>query len=210
MGGVIGDVEALKSKILKQAREQAAATLDRARRVSERDLVYARADADEIGSQQRATIQPMAEMEQRKTLVAAEMGARRNLLEKKEELVSRVFAEAENKLEKLRGSDAYMDIIFRLIEEAAASINGDMIVEFGKKDEDTFTPEVISLIESRIAGSLGTEVRLQFRCVGDTISAGVLIISADGRMIIDNSFSGRLNRLKEELRGKVSEMLLEE
>jgi V/A-type H+-transporting ATPase subunit E len=210
MGGVIGDVEALKSKILEQAREQAARTLDRARRVSERDLVYAKAEADEISSQQRATVQPMAEMEQRKTLVAAEMGARRKLLEKKEELVSRAFAEAEDKLEKLRGSDAYMDVIFRLIEEGAASINGDMIVEFGEKDKDIFAPEVISLIESRISGSLGTEVRLQFRCVGDTISAGVLIRSEDGRMIIDNSLSGRLNRLKEELRGEVSEMLLQE
>jgi len=210
MGRVIGDIEALKGKILEQAREQAVATLDRARRVSERDLVYAKAEADEISSQQRAEIQPRAEMEQRKTLAAAEMEARRNLLEKKEELVSRVFAEAENELEELRGSDAYMDIIFRLIEESADNINGDMIVEFGEKDKDTFTPEVISLIESRIAGSLGTEVRLQFRCAGDTISAGVLIRSEDGRMIIDNSFSGRLNRLKEELRGKVSEMLLEE
>lgn len=210
MGGVVGDVEALRTEVLKQAREQAASTLDRAQRVSERDLVYARQEAEEIKSQQRVNVQPMAEMEKKKTIAAAKMEARARLLEKKEELVSRVFAEAENRLEELRGSEAYMDIIRKLIEEGVVSIGGDAIVEFGEKDEGILTPEAVSLIESRVAESLGKHLQLQFRCVDDNISAGVVVRSRDGRAIIDNSFSGRLKRLREELRGEVSEMLLEE
>jgi vacuolar-type H+-ATPase subunit E/Vma4 len=210
MGGVVGDVDALRSEILKQAQEQVAGTLDRAQRVSERDLVYARAEAEEIRSQQRAKVQPMAEMEKRKTIAAADMEARRKLLEKKEELVSRIFTEAEKRLEELRGSDAYMDIIHKLIEEGVAGIGGDAIVEFGEKDENIFTPEAISSIESNMTESLGKDLQLQFRCIGSNISAGVVVRSTDGRAIIDNSFSGRLKRLKEELRGKVSEILLEE
>jgi vacuolar-type H+-ATPase subunit E/Vma4 len=210
MGGVVGDVEALRREILKQAQEQAAKTLDRVQRVSERDLAYAREEAEEIRSQQRAAVQPMAEIEKRKAAAAAEMEARRKLLEKKEELVSRIFAEAEGGLERLRGSEAYMDIISKLIEEGIASIGGDAIVEFGEKDKGIFTPEAISSVESHVAGSLGAEAQLQFRCAGDNISAGVVVRSKDGRVIIDNSFSGRLKRLKEELRGKVSEMLLQE
>ena len=212
IGKTIGDVESLRNKILEQARKQAAETLDRARRVSERDMVYAKAEADEVISQQRAAIQPMIEAEKKKTMVTAQIKAKRKLLEKKEELVSQAFDEAEKELEKLKGSDAYMDIILKLIEEGAASINSDIIIEYSEKDKDIFTPEAISSIKSRMAKSLtvGTDIQMQFRCVGNIISAGVLIRSADGRVIIDNSFSGRLNRLKEELRGKVSEMLLEE
>jgi len=132
------------------------------------------------------------------------------LLMKKEELVFRIFAEAEKNLEELRGSQAYMSMISKLIEAGVASISGDAIIEFGEKDNSLFTSEAISLIESRVEKSLGEDFHLQFRCAGNEISAGVIVRSKNGRVIIDNSFSGRLERLKEELRGKVSEMLLQE
>lgn len=210
MGEVVGDVETLKSIILKQAQERAAETLDRARRVSERDLVYTREEAEEIISQQRAKVRLMAEIEKRKALAAAEMEARRKLLEKKEQLVSRIFTEAEDRLEELRGSEAYGSVISKMIEEGVAGIGRDVIIEFGEKDEGIFTPEAISSIESRVTKSLREDFQLEFSCVGNSISAGVIIRSSDGRMLIDNSFSGRLKRLKEELRGEVSEMLLQE
>ena len=207
MAGVVGDVESLKNKILEQAREEASKALDRAQRVAERDLVYAKEEAEEIKAQQRAEIQPLLEAEKKKIIVTAEMEARKKLLEKKEELVDRIFAEAENRLMELRGSKDYVDIISRSIEEAVTTINGDTIVEFGEKDSDIFTPDYISSIESRIAESLGRKLQLQFQCVGGKISAGVIIKSKDGRIIMDNSFSGRLRMLKEEIRGRVSEML---
>jgi len=210
MGGVVGNVEALRSKIFEQAQEQAAATRERAQRVAERDMVYARQEAEEIISQQRMKVRPISDIEKRKTIAAAEMEARRRLLEKKEKLVSRIFAEAENSLEKMRGSDDYMGMISELIEGSVTSINGDAIVEFGEKDKDIFTSKVTSSIGSRVAGSLGKDVDLQFRCTGENISAGVIVRSKDGKIVIDNSFSSRLKRLKEELRGKVSEMLLQE
>ncbi len=210
MGGVVGNVDALKEKILKQAQEQAANTLDKAKRASERDLVYAKEEAEEIRSQHRAKIQPMSEVEGRKSLMDAEMDARRKLLEKKEELVFRIVAEAESKLEELRGSQAYMDIISKLIEEGVTGIGGDVIVEFGEKDKDVLTPDAISSIESHLRKSLGRDFQLQFQCVGDKISSGVIIKSKDKRVIVDNSLSNRLRRLEEERRGEVSEILLKE
>jgi len=210
MGGVVGNIGILRSEILRQAQEQAKSTLERAKRVSERDLVYAQQEADEIKSQQRDAIQPMAEMERKKTLVTAEMEARRRLLEKKEELVSRIFTEAESKLEEMRGSKAYVDIISTLVKDGIASINGDAIVEFGEKDKAIFTQKFKSAIESQLSGSLNMQMKLDFRCVGDAISSGVLVRSKNGKIVIDNSFSGRLRRLKEDLRGEVSEILLEE
>ncbi|MFC1714799.1 V-type ATP synthase subunit E [Candidatus Poribacteria bacterium] len=210
MGGVVGNIEALKDRILKQAQEEAAEILDRASRVAERDLVYAREEAEEIASQQREKMRPLAEVEGRKTIVDAEMEARRELLEKKEELVSRVFTEAENRLEELRGSKIYMDIVTKLIEEGVASIGGGATVEFGEKDRDAFTSEAISSIESHMTKALGADLKLEFLCVGDLISSGVRVRSKDGRVIIDNSFSNLLKRLREELRGEIAEMLLQE
>ena len=209
MGTVVGDVEALKGRILKQAQEQAAEILDRAKRVSERDIAYAGEEAQELRDQQRSKIDPMADMEGRKTLMGAEMEARRILLEKKDELVARIFAQAESELEKMRGSETYMNMIARSVEEGVASVGAEATVEFGEKDKDIFTPEAISSMESHIAKSLGVEPRLEFRYVGGDIASGVIVKSKNGRIIMDNSFSNRLKRLKEELRGEVAEMLLE-
>lgn len=209
MGGVVGDIESLKNEILKQAREQAVATRERAIRVAERDLFYAGEEAEGIVAQQKAKVAPVLEVEKRKSIAVAEMEARRRLLEKKEELVEMIFSEAQSRLEEMRGSEAYKDMIFKLIDDGVASINGDVIVEFGEKDKGIFTSDFVSFVQSRMIKSLGN-FRLQFQCIGDGISAGVIIKSKDGKMIVDNSFSGRIKRLKEELRGKVSEMLLQE
>jgi V-type H+-transporting ATPase subunit E len=152
----------------------------------------------------------MAEVEGRKAIVDAEMEARRKLLEKKEELVSRIFAEAEKKMEETRSSQDYLDMILNLIAEGVASIGGDVTVQFGEKDRDIFTPDAVSAIESHVKESLENDIQLQFQCVGSSISAGVIVTSKDGRIIVDSSFFNRLRRLKEELRGEVSDILLKE
>jgi vacuolar-type H+-ATPase subunit E/Vma4 len=210
MGGVVRDVEALKGAVLRKAQNEAESILDRVRRVSERDLAHAREEAEGIRAKHREKVLPMAEMEKRKAMAAVEMEDRRALLEKKEELVSRIFAEAESKLEEMRDSQAYVDIISKLIEECVTSIGDDSTIEFGKKDKDVFTEGLVSCIESQVTRALKIDLRLQFRCVGDDISAGVIVWSQDGRVVVDNSFSTRLRILKEELRGKVCEMLPEE
>jgi len=209
MGGV-GNIETLRSEILKQAKEQASTILDREQRVKERDLEFAREDANTIREQERSKLQPLIETEEKKISSAAEMEARRMLLDKKEELVSRLFDEAEAKLEEMRNSKLYTDVISKSIENAVANIGDDLIVEFGDKDKAVFDKNVSSLIELNVSKATGKKVKLQFRAAGDSISAGVIIKSKDERMIIDSSFTNLIKRLKEDIRGKVSEILLQE
>jgi len=204
MGGV-GSIDVLRDEIIRQATEQSATILDRAQRVSERDLEFAKEEADEIRRQQREKIQPAVEMERKRIIAATEMEARRRLLEKKEELVSRIFSEVESKINEMRGSESYMATISRLIEDGVSIIGGKSIVHYSEKDEGIFTEEFISSVKLRIKN-----VEVQFRCIKDEISSGVIIRSIDGKVIVDNSFSSLIRRLKEELRGKVSEILLQD
>jgi len=209
MGGV-GSLEALRDAILRQAQGQAAKALDIAQRISERELELAREEAGKLRDQLIAKAQPAVEMEKKKLTAAAEMEARRRLLNKKEELVSRLFAEVERTLEEARGSKLYIDIVSKSIADGVASIGGDVIVEFGEKDRGIFTSEVISSIESQVVKSMGAEMKLEFRCAGDSISAGVVIKSSDGKVVVDSSFSNLIKRLKEEMRNEVSEILLKD
>jgi V/A-type H+-transporting ATPase subunit E len=208
MGGV-GNIETLRSEILRQAKEQASAIVDREKRVAERDLEFAREDAKTVREQERSKLQPLVDTEEKKISSAAEMEARRMLLKKKEELVSRLFADVEHKLEEMRNSDLYIDIVSKSIENGFKTIGESLIVEFGEKDKNLFTNKVISSIKSKVSESLGTNVELKFQSAGDSISSGVVIKSKDGRIVIDHSFSNLIKRLEEELRGKISEILLQ-
>ncbi|HGE70349.1 TPA: hypothetical protein ENX78_05895, partial [Candidatus Poribacteria bacterium] len=153
MGGV-GNIETLRNEILRQAKEQASTIVEREQRIAERDLEYAREDAKAIREQERAKLQPLIETEKKKISSSAEMEARRILLEKKEELVSKLFADVEHKLEQMRGSDSYVDLIAKSIENGFETIGSELIVEYGEKDKEIFSDSFISKIKSRISKSL--------------------------------------------------------
>jgi V/A-type H+-transporting ATPase subunit E len=206
----VGSLETLRDQILKQAKEQASAVIEREQRIAEHDLEFAKEDVDKIKEQQKARIQSLVDIEKRKILASAEMESRRMLLEKKEELVSNIFAEAETKLEEMRGSKLYIDAVTKSIENAVDNIGDNLIVEFGEKDKSVFKKDLISSIESSVSKAVGKNVKLEFKPSGENISAGVIIKSKDGRMIIDNTFSNLIKRLEEDIRGKVSEILLQE
>lgn len=209
MGGV-GNIETLRNEILRQAKEQASTIIEREQRIAERDLEYAREDAKAIREQERSKLQPLIETEKKKISSSAEMEARRLLLEKKEELVSRLFADVEHRLEQMRGSDNYIDLIAKSIENGFETIGNELVIEYAEKDREIFSDDFISKVKSKISKSLGVKVNLEFQSSNSITSAGVVIKSKDGRIVIDDTFSNLIKRLKEELRGKVSEILLHE
>lgn len=208
--GRIGNIEALRDEILNQAKEQAIAALEREKRISERDLSYAKEDAEKIKAEYLAKQKFLENVENRKYRSAAEMEARRIQLQKKDELVSRLFDDVESKLEEMRGSKAYIDIIKRSIMGAVSNIGNNLLIEYGEKDKSIFSKDVKANIQSDISDALGKSISLKFVQSKTDIPAGVIIKSSDGRMIIDSSFPNLMKGLKEELRGKVSEILLRE
>ena len=208
--GRIGNIEALREEILNQAKEQAAATLEREQRISARDLSFAKEDAEKIKAEYLAKQKSIENVESRKYRSAAEMEARRMQLRKKDELVSRLFDDVESKLEEMRGSEAYLDIIKRSIMEAVSSIGNNLLIEYGANDKSIFSKDIKANIQTDISDALGNDINLKFAQSKTDIPAGVIIKSLDGKMIIDSSFPNMIKGLKEELRGKVSEILLKE
>jgi V/A-type H+-transporting ATPase subunit E len=208
MGGV-GSIDNLRSEILKQAKEQSAALLEREKRIAERDLEFAKEDAEKFKEQQKIKAQSVVDMEKRKIIASAEMEARRILLEKKEDLVSKLFIEAKTKLEEMRGSDLYINVVSKSIENAASAIGENLIVEFCENDKAVFTRDIMFSIKSRVSKAFGSDIDIEFKCIGNNISAGVIIKSKDERLVIDNSFSSLIKRLEEDIRGNVSEILLD-
>jgi len=201
----IENINSLTNEIINQSKKEAEAIVDRAKRAAEHDIRFAHEDAEAIRKEYRTKAKKLALQEERKVFTQAHQNARKMLWQKKQELVSKVFDEAEKELKEFRNSPDYRESLITLTKEGIEGIGrGKMKVFINPKDEKFFTDELIKELESSLP-----DVVLEIVHDND-ISAGVTIVSQDGKVVYENSYSDRLERLKDELRGKVAEMLLEE
>ena len=200
----IEDIKSFTNEIISQARKEAESIIDRAKRAAEHDIRFAREDAEAIREEYKAQTKKLALQEERKVFTEARQEARQKLWQKKQELVSKAFDTAEKKIRKFRNSSGYRDSLIALAREGVEGIGeGKMTVLVNPEDVEFFTNELLSEMESNLS-----DVELEV-CPEPNISAGVIIMSNDGRVIVENSYTARLERLREDLRGKVAELLLE-
>ena len=198
-------IRALRREILSKARRQAEALIEEAKEEGE----VARRQAEEKAQAIREEILREAQEEaasiKQRIVSTAQLEAQRMLLAKREELISQVFAEAQKRLAELRRSDAYPDVLRRLILEAAAGLgNGELIVWANEEDMAMLNDDFLT----RVARELDPETRLRRGDSPVDIDGGVIVERADGRMRYDNSFAARLERLKDELRSQVYRILI--
>lgn len=201
----IEDIDSFTDEIINQAEKEAEDIIDRAKRAAEHDLRFAREDADAIREEYKAKTKKLALQEERKVLRKARQEARSKLWQKKQELVSRAFDKAEERISEFRNSSNYRDSLIALVREGVESIGeGKMKILVNPEDVEFFTDELLSEMES-----LFSDAKLEV-CPEPDISAGVFVMDDDERVIFENSYVARLERLREELRGKVAEILLGE
>lgn len=202
----IENIDPFTNEIINQAKKEAEAIIDRAKRAAEHDIRFAREDAEAIREEYKAKTKKLAIQEERKVYTQARQEARRKLWQKKQELLSKAFDEAEKKVKEFRNSsNNYRDSVIALAKEGVDGIgDGNMKILVNPEDAEFFTDELLSEI-----GSSLPRVKLEVH-PESKISAGVIVTSDDERIIFDNSYAARLERVREELRGKVAELLLEE
>lgn len=199
-------IRALRQEILSKAQRQAEALLEEAKEEREAARRQAEKRAQAIREEILDEARKEATLTKQRIISAARLEAQRMLLAKREELISRVFAEVRNRLAELRRSDAYPDILRRLILEAAASLGGgELIVWANEEDMALLSDQFLAQVAQEL--DPGTTFRRGKSPVD--IDGGVIVGRADGRMRYDNSFAARLERWKDELRSQVHRILTE-
>lgn len=119
---------------------------------------------------------------------------RRSILGAKEELIQKCFDEAKNQLQGLSG-DQYRQVLLRLVKNSITLV-GDKAVATVTREEDRATlssyPNIT--VKPELAPGLG----------------GLIIESADGKIVVDNTFEAILERQIEEIRTEVANLLYPE
>ncbi len=127
-------------------------------------------------------------------LSEARRAARKNILGAKEELIEECFRQARDKLQTITGEE-YRKVMLGLIKESLALVGGSGVATLTRSEDKailTSFPDIT--VKPDLASGLG----------------GLILRSADGKIVVDNTFDAILERKKEDIRTEVANILFPE
>jgi vacuolar-type H+-ATPase subunit E/Vma4 len=165
-------------QILEDTKKQATSILKEARKEAEQE-------SDKIlsyGTQQSENI--------KKILISkANQDTKREIMNAREEIIEECFTKAHHKLSILKGKE-YERIVKKLVEDGRRKLGGECSLLVSRGADKT------------IAGDLGIPIDGKVETAG-----GVVLKSVDGRVTLDHTFDGILEREKAKIRRKVGKLL---
>jgi len=139
-------------------------------------------------------------------LASVEAEAQRDLLAAREGELDRLFDAARQRLAD-KGSYDYPAVLAGLAAQAIGAMAADeVIIELCEQDRALATESWLDEVRRRV----GRPVTIDVSASHAPIDGGLIVHSADGRLLYDNSFRARLERLKPELRRELATMVFVE
>ena len=147
----------------------------------------------------------------RRILGKAEMDARKELINAKNEILEKIYQISIKKLEQIAvGGDAdidYHDILTRLIEEAIATLDeGEVIIEANERDKEYLSVN-LRKIESELSRKLSRNIKLRLSNNTIDVLGGVIVYNPSRTKIYNNTLEGRLNIVFQKYRNILGKFL---
>jgi vacuolar-type H+-ATPase subunit E/Vma4 len=197
--------DALIEEIIGDAKKKAGRTVRRAEREANQALEKAEREAESIRQSTAEAARQRAEKEGAIVLASVDLDTRRIQMGAEERLITEVFDRAWQQALDKQAYD-YQSTVTRLVSAAAQAIGGSSFhVALSKEDRASLD---IDAIRRSLREQLGRDVELEVNNEPAAIQGGVIVRSGDGRRIVDNSFEGRLGRMRDDLRRRAAEVLL--
>ena len=119
----------------------------------------------------------------------ASQDIKREIMNAREEIIDECFLKAHHKLSTL-SEQKYKNIVRNLMSDGQKKLSRNCTVKTSRP------------IDKQIAKDLGLEITGSVESSG-----GIILISGDGRIILDHTFDGILKREKDKIRIKVGKLL---
>ena len=192
--------------ILKEAKEKAAKIIRDAKKEAQTLLDAAHFGAREEEEHETKEARAHGKNIYEEVLAGGRMKVRREILQKREELINEVFKKAEESLRKYTSSEKYEEDLPRIAASACRKLGSDKIViQANRRDL-----KLLEKNKDQIARELSGEKSMSISFVGpiQTIG-GVKVIAPDEKIEMDETFENRTRRVFETLRVKVAKVLFE-
>lgn len=193
---ILKEAEEKAALIIREANQQASAIIDSAKINAEEEEKQKLKEAEIKGHQIYAEI-----------LAQAKVEARKELLREKEQIIQNVFKEAREKLRKHTLTAEYKEDLVRITADACRKLgSNDIVIRANQRDLES-----LKALKNTIMRELKADNKSINISLGEPIEAtgGVKVATADGKIEIDDTFEGIIQRLTDLLRVKVAKLLFE-
>jgi vacuolar-type H+-ATPase subunit E/Vma4 len=202
--------EEIVEKILNDGEAQAARVIDGARRSETAEKRKAQGEVEKLRKEVLAQAESKARALRSKEIASAKIEAKRLLLRAREEAVSKVFTAVEREVAKIRENrEEYRRVLISLAVEAISAVGGSrVILRIDENDRALMDDAHVEQIIQGVAKRTGGKITVNLESDPVLHGGGCVAASADGRVIFDNSFRRRLERMKPELRSVIAKEVL--
>lgn len=192
----------LAQEILAEAKKEAERILREAKKERGMILGSARISAKERRLDILRQAKSEGERIRERILAEGRMKAKREFLERREQLIERAMQEIRKAFQTYTSTEEYRQYLLRLVERVSKEIeSGKIVLRSNKRDSKLLRSE-----SERLSKNLGKEVIVDasLRVIG-----GVRAESADGSVVIDETLDTLLEREHDRIRTKIAKVLFE-
>ena len=194
---IINNAKIEADKFLTDSKNQTQEILQKAKDVAENE----KQNILEIQSKQ------IKELEKQQ-IASLNLQARREILQKKEDEIRKIFKLAEAQLKEFPKKAAYTKVLEELIIEAGTALGGgNLIIKIRK--EDTTKVKDLTTIAKAITKACGNKCSLKISKETITTLGGIVLQTEDSTITVDNTFDARLEQKYYTIRTAVANKLFE-
>jgi V/A-type H+-transporting ATPase subunit E len=195
-------VELLCQAITSQAKDEGDKILARAREEAELRLSEAEARRQEALARTKMEVEAQARLDARSRIDRAELEGRRRVSQTKETILHEVFEQTRTRLQAFRETPGYWDWLRAALLGALQQLGGEQFQVMANPEEEKWlTPALLE----EVGATRGC--RLAFAADPDLPPGGFVVVRADGRVRIDQTFQGLIERQRETLRAETAHRL---
>ncbi len=204
----------LSDEILRDAGAKAERIRKRAQREANKLLAEAQRAAAAAAEKILAVARERADRAAGAILATVGQEARRDLLANQEAELDKLFEAARGRLGDRSWYD-YPAVAAGLAAQAIAAMGAacgadHVVLELAAPDRAMATEAWLAEVRRRVAAAGGVDVVIEVSSNPAPIDGGVVVRSADGRLLYDNSFAARLRRMRPELRQELAAKVFKE
>jgi len=198
----------LSDEILKDAATKADRIRKRAEREAKKTLAAAATEAEGAREKVLDVARGRADRAAQSILATVEQEAARDLSAAREAELDKMFEAARQRLTALRQAQGdYPAVVAALAIQAIQAMAADGVtLELAEADRAMATDAWLADVRRRVGRDVAITVSEQPAAIG----GGIVVRSADGHLLYDNSFAARLRRLWPDLRRELAAKVFEE
>ena len=147
-------------------------------------------------------MEDQARLDARSRIDRAELESKRQISQTKETVLNEIFAQAQDRLQAFRETPDYRNWLKRTLASALQQLGGNQFqVMVNPAEEKWLTPDLLEEVSTERA------CQLTLTTDPDLSAGGFVVVRADGRVRIDQTFQGIIDRGREAFRAEIARKL---